>query len=118
MPISQYYRNAVLHRCEACGHQRRLAIDDLEVGLLPDAHGEIRLDAASRAQPVISLPPCEKCASVEIMSAPSHNADDARALWALVDGDAACMPHLSPDLEFEDPTDDVGQDAFDLSQDL
>jgi hypothetical protein len=110
MPISQYYRNAVLHRCEACGNQRRLLMDDLEFGLLPDAFGEVLLDATSRAQPVVSMPPCEECGSVEIVT-PYHKSGDSQALWAMLDGKAAFTLEPACDLDMDDPADEFAQDC-------
>jgi hypothetical protein len=99
MPISMYYRDAVLHRCEACGRQRRVAIDDLELGLLPDAFGEVQLDAVSRAQPMISFPPCQDCGTIEQMSDPWRNGSDARALWNFVHGHEAWLPGTESDAD-------------------
>jgi RNase P subunit RPR2 len=99
MPISMYYRDAVLHRCEACGHQRRVAIDDLELGLMPDAFGEVQLDAVSRAQPMISMPPCQECGTIEQMSDTWRNNRDARALWNFVEGEDSWQPATTLDID-------------------
>jgi hypothetical protein len=117
MPISMYYRDAVLHRCEACGRQRRVAIDDLELGLLPDAFGEVQLDAVSRAQPVISFPPCQDCGAIEQMSDPWRNSSDARALWNFVHGHEAWLPNASwedddQSLAADDQASTAEDDAF------
>jgi len=101
-----YYRDAVLHRCEACGHQRRVAIDDLELGLLPDAFGEVQLDAVSRAQPVICMPACQECGAIEQMSDPSGKRSDAQALWNFVHGHEAWNSEGVCDAQAEESPDE------------
>jgi len=105
MPIAKLYRNAILHRCVACGHQRRIGTDDLEIGLLPDASGEIEVDAESRAQPLISTPPCEECGSVELLSSNTPHPAHVCALWKLLDGNDLWECELDQDDLADDSSD-------------
>ena len=75
----------VHQRCEGCDATRALAFHQLEVGVVPDAHGARGFLDDERVMPLVALPPCDTCGAVEFVTVPDDEAfrddDTLGRLW-------------------------------------
>ena len=85
----------VTHRCTACGVEREVALDLIELGVVPDARGHFDLRGTDRADPLVVLPACGRCGSVEELRLPSGPAGglsvDLAMLWDRLGGAALAL---------------------------
>lgn len=110
MAILQIDHDRVVQRCDACGFERELGIDLVEIGVLPDAEGHIDVDGDDRADPIIALPSCNRCGSAELLQLPDDDVSEAAlelsALWRRLGGEPF---HL--DIPVAEPsTEDISTD--------
>jgi hypothetical protein len=103
----------VTHCCTACGVEREVALELIELGVVPDAAGHFDLRGNDRADPLVVLPACTRCGSIEQLRLPSGTGAggdvDVAALWERLGGeplerDANPGEPSTDDLEI--PTDD------------
>ena len=113
MSIIQIDSDSVLHCCDACGFEREVAFDLIEVGVVPDAEGRIDIDGVDRADPLVALPSCNKCGSVDLIRLPTTDTpierrDELALMWERLGGEPI---DLSVPLA-EPSTEDVSADDF------
>src|ERR1700690_803482 len=107
MSIVQIHVDDVLHRCDACGFERTIGFDLIEIGVIPDAEGHLDGDGVDPAEPLVALPSGNRCGSVELIrlpapAPPGGGSDDLARMWERMGGEALDLSCLGAEPSTED----------------